>query len=404
MSWKNIDLKLLATVINDLPERFATRDVSEDSRMLTGHPGLCGARNYHAWVGRCISANNGAGGVPALRRGGSSPRGQQWIRTEAGAERPPEQGTGKEAKSAGPTATDDLGPQCASDKPFTAAMRLHQSRYRRDVLKVPCGTGPGPKARSFYGNMLPAEHGARGANFLTSEIFDVVQRRLDQGTDRVEPFRLLHNMLSSQPMCFNLFGPLVLDRDLARRLMEPLLGELASVDEVRIEFSPEPAAEYLDDRTSFDAFVAYTRPDGRRGFVGIETKLTEPFSQRHVDKPSYRRWMTKDAPWTDEANARVDAVAHNQLWRDHLLTVALREHTQTPYAEGHLMLVRHPGDTQCARIVEGYRELLREDDRTFIDMPLDRLLDSWGEVHGQDSSWLSLFRQRYLPDEGKRRL
>ena len=27
----------------------------------------------------------------------------------------------------------------------------------------------------------------------------------------VEPFRLMHNMLSSQPMCFNLFGELTLD-------------------------------------------------------------------------------------------------------------------------------------------------------------------------------------------------
>ena len=396
MSWKNIDITLLSTVIRELPERFATRDVSEDPRMLDGHPELRGARNYHAWVGRCISANNGAGGVPALRRGGSSPRGQRWIRAEVGAEEP----LVTEEPYAGPGTVDDLGPQCASDKPFTATMRQHQSRYRRDVLKVPCGTGPGPKASSFYGNMLPAEHGASGANFLTPEIFQVVQQRLALGKDRVEPFRLLHNMLSSQPMCFNLFGQLVRDHDLARQLMEPMVGQLTRVDEVRIEYHPEPASEYLDDRTSFDAFIAYTRPDGRRGFVGIETKLTEPFSQRRVDKPSYRRWMTGDAPWTDEAHDKVAGISHNQLWRDHLLAVALVARPGSIFDEGYLMLVRHPGDTQCEQIVAGYRGLLRKDDRSFIDVPLDRLLDTWSGALGQAApSWLSAFRQRYLPDE-----
>ena len=72
-------------------------------------------------------------------------------------------------------------------------------------------------------------------------------------------------MLSSQPMCFNLFGPLVGDLSLATRCMRALLpGEVGEVTEVRIEYGPSPADEYLGDRTSFDAFVGYTRPDGSR--------------------------------------------------------------------------------------------------------------------------------------------
>ncbi len=97
-------------------------------------------------------------------------------------------------------------------------------------------------------------------------------------------------MLSSQPMCFNLFGPLVQDHALATQLARALWGEhIAQVTDVRIEWAPEPRQEYLDDNTSFDAFIEYRDTDGGLGFVAIETKLTEPFSQRLDDRPSYRR-------------------------------------------------------------------------------------------------------------------
>ncbi len=169
--------------------------------------------------------------------------------------------------------------------------------------------------------------------------------------------------------------------------------------EVRIEYSPEPAAEYLSDRTSFDAFISYERPDGAHGFIGIETKYTEPFSQRRDDKPSYRRWMSAKAPWREEAASSVADIAHNQLWRDHLLAVAMRDHYRSEYAEGHLMLVRHPGDASCARIVENYKTLLRDGDKTFIDMPLDELLSRWeGACEAGEADWLARFRDRYLPD------
>ena len=55
---------------------------------------------------------------------------------------------------------------------------------------------------------------------------------------------------------------------------------------------PRPADEYLDDRTAFDVFIEYEGDGDHAGFIGIEVKLTEPFSQHRYDKPTYRRWMT----------------------------------------------------------------------------------------------------------------
>src|SRR4030042_3566117 len=101
---------------------------------------------------------------------------------------------------------------------LTSRMRKHQSWYRAYELHLPYGTGPGPNDTTSYGNMLTRVDGEAGRNFLTQEIYEVVLDRIAQGSGAVEKYRLLHNMLSSQPMCFNLFGPLVRDHDLAKNL------------------------------------------------------------------------------------------------------------------------------------------------------------------------------------------
>jgi len=294
----------------------------------------------------------------------------------------------------------EIGPQHNGDNPFAAWMRLHQSWYRARVLGVPCGAGPTPNSTRSYGNMLRPEEGAKGLNFLTASILQVAQRRIAEGKGTVEPFRLLHNMLSSQPMCLNLFGPLVDDLDLATTLWQALLpGEVKRVTRVLIEYAPEPAAEYLNDRTAFDAYVEYLDTADRPAFTGIEVKLSEPFSQKCYDGPAYRRWMEgADWPWRPGAGDQAAEKSHNQLWRDHLLAVSVIKHGESQFHHGRLMLVRHPGDHHCVSAVQGYQELLRVDDDTFIDMPLDRLIETWEGLPLADElqEWLARFRLRYL--------
>jgi hypothetical protein len=185
----------------------------------------------------------------------------------------------------------DYGPQYRRDSPFTARMRFHQSWYRAEVLKLPYGTGPKINSKTSYGNMLTLEDGEKGRNFLRPHIFEVAKRRVAESKGMVDRFRLFCNMLSSQPMCFNLFGPLVDDAEYATRLFKLLLpGEIERVDKVRLEYSPEPVKEYLNDQTAFDAYVEYTSLDGSNAFIGFETKLTESFSRKICSQPSYWKW------------------------------------------------------------------------------------------------------------------
>lgn len=191
-----------------------------------------------------------------------------------------------------------------------------------------------------------------------------------------------------------LFGALVKDLALATRLARALWGDrIAEVTAVRLEYAPSPASAYLDDRTAFDALMEYVTEEGERGFVGIETKLSEPFSQRHCDGEAYRRWMTADSPWRPDAHERVDAIVHNQLWRDHLLAWAMIQRAGSPWSEGRLLVLHHPIDQHCARVVDGYRELLR-DDETFESRTLDDVVRAW-KAAAPEAGWIDSFAVRY---------
>lgn len=177
-----------------------------------------------------------------------------------------------------------------------ARMRLHQSWYRAHVLGLACGTGPRASSTSHYGNMLTRVDGAAGRNFLMPEIAHAASERVAEGVGAVEEFRLLHNMLSSQPMCFNLFGPLVRDRALAARLLPALVPEaISEVTRVVVEWAPEPAPDYLGDKTAFRR--VHRIPDDRRTPV----RAGDRDETRRAILPKEIRWgalptLDEDAP------------------------------------------------------------------------------------------------------------
>lgn len=399
MSWRAVQVDILSTVVADAGPRFATKDISEDERTRQAHPDLLAHTHYHSFVGRALSVHRVLLGIDECKK--ATLRGSLWERVHESPAR--ERGTSAaspEPVSAGARTGISLGPQSPSDSPLAARMRRHQSWYRANVLQVPCGTGPTASSPREYGNMLRQRDGEAGRNFITPEIADIARKRVAQGTGAVEPFRLFNNMLSSQPMCFNLFGPLVTNAELATRLINRIVPEnVTDVGLVALEWAPEPADEYLGDSTAFDAYVEYSTADGRRCALGVETKLTEPFSQKVYDGEKYRRWMdTPDAPWKPGARDRVQAMAHNQLWRDHLLAVAVRRHPRPSVDVARLLVVHHPQDQGCERVLNGYRKLLRDDQDSLLSLTLEALIAAWSTAldDANHRRWLDDFSLRYL--------
>ena len=68
----------------------------------------------------------------------------------------------------------------------------------------------------------------------------------------LEPTRLKKNMLSSMPVCFNLFGALRGEPGLLELIRTTLDPEATSIVRVDCEWAPPPA-EALSDKTAFDA-------------------------------------------------------------------------------------------------------------------------------------------------------
>jgi hypothetical protein len=423
MSHLSIDPVGLKQALANVRDHFVTKDISEQSALKAAHGALVAHSHWHAFVGKALRYHAVAIGIDYLDAGAS--RGARWQKTSAATGSLP-RSTGSavplpvrftapsSTADAAPRGPVELGPQYAGDSAFTARMRFHQSHYRATVLGAPFGHGPNAGDSSRYGNMLDPVSAQAGLNYLSPLIFAKVKDRLAAGGGVVEPYRVLHNMLSSQPMCFNLFGPLVDAPERASRLLGALVGtDLARVTQVAIEWAPAPAYEYLDDRTAFDAFFEYERHDGTRVAVGVETKLTDSFSQKPYDGEKYRRWMRGAAsPFREEAHAEVASARYNQLWRNHLLAIAARDHGSARYSAARSVVVHHPLDHHGAHVVAGYQTLLQPGDRTFAAWPLDKVVEAFkrAAVGADEQAWLAAFRARYLdlstsdPDWNRRRI
>jgi hypothetical protein len=75
-----IDPRTLDEVVSRLLPRpsFATRDVSDDPKMIAAHPGVSKARNFKSFVGLAISRRRTTLGLKELRK--RTPRGSVWAR------------------------------------------------------------------------------------------------------------------------------------------------------------------------------------------------------------------------------------------------------------------------------------------------------------------------------------
>lgn len=263
----------------------------------------------------------------------------------------------------------------------------------------PWGTGPNPGDPFELGSMLRADAAERGANFLfpgVRELFGEVSARWAEE----RRFRGARNLLSSQTMCFNVFGPLMVRPEWATPAFRALFpGEIEAVSEVLLEYEPQPREDYLLDRTAFDAFVGYRRADDSKGFLGIEVKLAEGFSDTPYDKARYEAFtQAPDSAWRPEAWPSLMQPRYNQLWRDHLLCEAVRRHpVQRHGSRGRLVLLRHPEDAEAGKVASEYRTYLRFPDESFTELCLDDVVGTWRlALPDEAEPWLDALSLRYL--------
>jgi len=285
--------------------------------------------------------------------------------------------------------------QVKGDSSRIAKYRQHQSRFREQQLHV--GPGARPGSRSVrVGNTLDVAAVAANPrlNFIDDDAYDHAVRRsaeveVEGGT--LEPDRLFHNLMSSMPMCFNLFGsigtaPAFLE--LVRELFDP---EAVEVDEVKCEVKP---TEALGDRTAFDAIVWYRTASGALRFLGIETKYTEPFSERVYDNATYRAVTGASSWFRAGAAEQLRSSVTNQLWRGLMLASV----TETTTGSRGSYVVVAPADDEVARkTVQQAASQLAEPSRLSL-VTLEQIVEAARLLSDPRlSEWADAFSVRYLP-------
>jgi len=207
-------------------------------------------------------------------------------------------------------------------------------------------------------------------------------------------------MLSSMPLCFNIFGSLR-EKEGFPGLLEAAFGlDIASLETVVCEWVPPRATtgerDLLGDRSAFDAAVIYTTSDGRRCLLGVETKYTEPFSQIAYDKPSYRS-VHESCDWFSSDCDVLLRKATNQLFRTMLLAAAAD--ADAGFDEVRVAVLSLTEDQKAERVVKEVRASLKDPNR-LVHLTYESLRDLAAASEDQEIvEWSEKFGERYLdPD------
>ncbi len=217
---------------------------------------------------------------------------------------------------------------------FVKKCRLLQSVYREE-LSEPMGVGPWRTSKNKQINMI-ADGEVTGKNFVNEYAFNYAKMRVanKMPNETIDEYRLFNNLLSSQPMAFNLFCPLIsmLDRglqgavDAIVRAIFPDF-DICTVTEVGLEYLHTDAENYLGDKTAMDAIIRYTDRDGRPCFVAIETKYTDVLGLNSARNTAKQKTLIKELGYfkTDSEDSLLNGDKEiSQIYRNFLLAECYR--------------------------------------------------------------------------------
>lgn len=300
---------------------------------------------------------------------------------------------------------------CKADDKYKAYYRYLQSKWR-ESNNIPIKKEQGQSDKDVYGNYTSDPH----ANFMTEGIQALVDNELlpeNKGDRLIDETRLRSNLLSSQPLCFNLFGELKLNLDKALQFFNILYdGYFKSIDTIEFEYNPARRDPRLTgDRSAFDVFIEYTSVSGNKGFIGIEVKYSETLKEgantvdsilekQFCDEPRSRRDRYRELSegiFVEGSFKILEKLPAFQIWRDHLLAVSMIKALPEKYDEGVFLFLAPYSNKNCRDGVEKYSNLLLKDegvDAQFCHAWLEEYMEALDKVFDED--WTKDMKKRYF--------
>jgi hypothetical protein len=230
----------------------------------------------------------------------------------------------------------DLGPQSSSDNSFTAKARKLQSLWRvQNGLEI----GIGPEKSSvdrngqptYYGNMIKNGE-STGRNFFYPETFAYAKWRVHTKLkdETINDYRLFNNLMSSMPLAFNLFHPLMMLHTQNPAAIDKMIQNafpnlpIYKIKEIGLEFIPTPKEKYTNDKSAMDAFISFYDKDGGEHIIAIETKYTDSLGTNIAKDDTLKiQFAIESGLFTEEGISHIKTNC-TQIYRNFLLTEKFR--------------------------------------------------------------------------------
>lgn len=279
---------------------------------------------------------------------------------------------------------------------FLKRARRHQSKFRAETLNLDFDT---------YGNYLTSKDGKAGFNFYNDfEIFERVKERYPKYN---KP--LYSNMLRSEHIPFNLFIPLDKDKELGKEIFNEFCnGIIQTIDKIEIEFAPKPKENYLDDGTSFDAYIEYTHIDNLKGIIGIEVKYTEKEyklpkgskQERDIKNKKSKYYSVTENCGLYKPNTIEKLISDKfrQIWRNHILGERILLVDFDEFKHFTSFTIFPEGNKHFVETSKEYIELLKENKNNFIPLTFENYFIACEKHVKTDKykKWIKYLKDRYL--------
>jgi hypothetical protein len=298
------------------------------------------------------------------------------------------------------------------DSNFANYAKLLQSKWR-DKKGYPIAK---LNDTTKYGHFIETDFAINEeVNFLTENIRKLVIEELE--TKATVQENIYENLVSSKSLCFNLFGELHFNHELAANLFKTVfpkqtssfsekLPEINIVTSVLFDYSPyKTNNNFVGDNASFDVFIEYTSNDGKKGFIGIDVKYSETLLE-DADKAietykkyenDYLKLATEDL-FLQEHLDNFKKPPLFQLWRKHLLSLSILKNKL--YEEGFFLFLFPNGNDECYKEANLYRAQQKfpyrwnEHQTGYYWRFLQDFIENLDKLVNQ--TWMTELKERYL--------
>ncbi len=271
-----------------------------------------------------------------------------------------------------------LGP-IPTDSGFKHRMRLHQGWWRTFVLCQEPGKNPINNNAKVCNTIEEGESTFK--NFLSPNIIKAIKLTLDNWEEsnpgKIEEKRLFNNLLSSQPLCFNFFGELKIDKAFALQVLKPYLPDITEVEDVMFEYGPKE--RYTNDNSAFDVAIEVKSGD-KSGLIGMECKYTDSFSADEYDKPEYRDIFFNSDVFEETYECFISS-RFNQLFRNQLIAEALVQNGKYDHVITGLFC---HADDKAIEVGKEFQGMLEDGDNIFKIITYQDFIET---IQKQDISW-----------------